>query len=293
MSDWRSDPNGFNEAVISEFRANGGVVGGELADMPLLLLTTIDARSGQPRTTPLAYHRRGNRYLVIASNGGAARNPAWFRNLERDPDVTVEVGVETLAATARILDGSERDAAFAAIVAEAPSAGAFQAKAGRTIPVIELEPQRNGDYLRVLSGSPSRQRRPAAKPVYVRAGASATAVTSDFDDACSWFVPGPGPLSFTSDFDAKWPLIDPDHVFVRSEGYLKDDSSGIEISGEDSTLLHSSHDVDMNLNPSTPEAQALTSERDGRSPGTRDGELRAAPVRKRPVPGRIPTAATT
>jgi deazaflavin-dependent oxidoreductase (nitroreductase family) len=146
MSDWRTDPNGFNNSVIDEFRANGGAVGGELADMDLLLLTTIDARSGMPRTTPLAYHRHGDRYLVIASNGGAARDPGWFRNLARDPDVTVEVGVETFAATARILPGSERDAAFAAIVAEAPSAGAFQARAKRTIPVIELEP----------SGSPER-----------------------------------------------------------------------------------------------------------------------------------------
>ena len=85
MSDRRSDRNGFNESVIDEFRATGGVVGGELADTPLLLLTTIDTRSGQPRTTPLAYHRRGNRYLVIASNGGAESNPAWFRNLEREP----------------------------------------------------------------------------------------------------------------------------------------------------------------------------------------------------------------
>ena len=132
----------FQRVLIDEFRANGGVVGGELADMPLLLLTTIDRRSGQPRTTPLAYHRRGNRYLIIASNGGAARNPAWFRNLERDPGVTVEVGVGTFAATATILEASERDAAFATIVAEAPSAGTFQAKAGRTIPVIELEPLR-------------------------------------------------------------------------------------------------------------------------------------------------------
>jgi deazaflavin-dependent oxidoreductase (nitroreductase family) len=144
MKDWRSDPNGFNESVINEFRANGGVVGGELVDMPLVLLTTIDARSGRLRTTPLTHHRRGNRYLVIASNGGAARNPAWFRNLERDPHVTVEVGVETFAATARILDAPERDAAFAAIVAEAPSAAAFEAKAGRSIPVIELEPAQQG-----------------------------------------------------------------------------------------------------------------------------------------------------
>jgi deazaflavin-dependent oxidoreductase (nitroreductase family) len=139
MSDARSDPTGFNESVIQEFRANGGVVGGELANMPLLLLTTIDARSGHPHTTPLAHHQLGNRYLVIASNGGAARHPTWFRNLERDQNVTVEVGAETFPARARILDASERDAVFAAIVAHAPAAGAFQAKAGRTIPVIELE----------------------------------------------------------------------------------------------------------------------------------------------------------
>jgi deazaflavin-dependent oxidoreductase (nitroreductase family) len=140
MSDRRSDVEGFNESVIRKFRANGGVVGAELANMPLLLLTTIDARRGQPRTTPLAYHRRANRYLVLASNGGAARHPKWFRNLVRDPNVIVEVGVETFRARSRILDGSERDTVFAAITARAPAAGAFQAKAGRTIPVIELEP---------------------------------------------------------------------------------------------------------------------------------------------------------
>ena len=60
--------------------------------------------------------------------------------------MTVEIGVETFAATARILDGAERDSAFAAIVAEAPSAGAFQAKAGRTIPVIELRSRAAGPH---------------------------------------------------------------------------------------------------------------------------------------------------
>jgi deazaflavin-dependent oxidoreductase (nitroreductase family) len=140
MSDGRSDPSAFNESVIREFRAGGGVVGGELAGLPLLLLTTIDARSGRPRTTPVAYYRRRDRYVVVASNGGAVRDPNWFRNLERDPNVTVEVGAETFPARARVLDSSERAAVFAAVVAQAPAAGAFQAKAGRTIPVIELEP---------------------------------------------------------------------------------------------------------------------------------------------------------
>ena len=144
MSDRRSDPNSFNESVIREFRASGGVVGGELAGTSLLLLTTIDARNAGPRTTPVAYQRHGDRYVIVASNGGAARHPNWFRDLERDPNVTVEVGTETFPARARVLDGSERDAAFAAIVARTPVAAAFQAKAGRTIPVIELEPLRPG-----------------------------------------------------------------------------------------------------------------------------------------------------
>ena len=162
MTDRRSDPNGFNRSVIAEFRASGGVVGGELAGMPLLLLTTIDARSRRPRTTPLVYHRRGARFLVIASNGGAARNPAWFRNLEREPGVTVEVGVETFAATATILEDSERDAAFAMIVAEAPSAGTFQARAGRTIPVIELKPS---SPARLAEGGKRRRRIRVRQPL--------------------------------------------------------------------------------------------------------------------------------
>jgi len=139
MSDRRSDPTSFNESVIREFRANGGVVGGELAGMSLLLLNTIDARNGRPRTTPVTYQRRGDRYVVIASNGGAARHPTWFRNLEREPSLTVEIGTETFPARARVLGGSERDTVFAEIVARTPAAGVFQVKARRTIPVIELE----------------------------------------------------------------------------------------------------------------------------------------------------------
>jgi hypothetical protein len=66
-------PDAFNEGVIREFRDRGGIVGGELAGMSLLLLTTIDGRSGERRTTPLAYHRQGGQYVVAASNGPASR----------------------------------------------------------------------------------------------------------------------------------------------------------------------------------------------------------------------------
>ena len=138
----RSDPNAFNDSVIQEFRANGGTVGGELARMQLLLLTTIGAKSGRPHTTPLAYHKEGDRYFVIASNGGAPTNPDWYHNLRTHPRTTVEISTQTFEAIATILDPNERDRVFVAIAAQAPAASEFQSLAKRTIPVIALEPAR-------------------------------------------------------------------------------------------------------------------------------------------------------
>jgi deazaflavin-dependent oxidoreductase (nitroreductase family) len=132
----------FDEAVIEEFRANGGEVGGELSSTPLLLLRTTGAKTGRPRTTPLAYHRAGDRLYVIASAGGAPAHPAWYLNLRAHPTVTVEVGVERFDATATVLEGAERDRVFAAIVDRSPMAGSYQARAGRTIPVIALDRRR-------------------------------------------------------------------------------------------------------------------------------------------------------
>ena len=136
----RSDPNAFNDSVIQEFRANGGIVGGELAHMQLLLLTTIGAKSGRPHTTPLAYHKEGDRYFVLASNGGAPTNPDWYHNLRTHPRTTVEISTRTFEAIATILGPNERHRVFVAIAAQAPAASEFQARARRTIPVIALEP---------------------------------------------------------------------------------------------------------------------------------------------------------
>lgn len=131
----------FNAAVIDEFRASGGTVGGALADTPLLLLGTIGATTGLPRTTPLAYRRDGDRLYVIASAGGAPAHPAWYLNLRSRPDVSVEIGTERFDATATVLDGLERDRVFAAILRDSPTVGRYQARAGRTIPVVALDLQ--------------------------------------------------------------------------------------------------------------------------------------------------------
>ncbi len=132
-------PHSFNQQIIDEFRAHGGRVGGYFEGSRLILLTTEGARSGVPRTNPLGFLADGpGRILVIASAGGAPKNPEWFHNLRANPAVTVEDGRETYQAVARPLAGPERDEAFARAVADDPGWADYQAKAGRTIPVVAL-----------------------------------------------------------------------------------------------------------------------------------------------------------
>ncbi|MFE5854619.1 nitroreductase/quinone reductase family protein [Streptomyces sp. NPDC056500] len=132
-------PNDFNQQIIEEFRARGGVVGGPFEGARLLLLTTTGARSGASHTTPVAYlPDADDRVLVIASAAGAPRHPAWFHNLLVNPRVTVEAGVFTYEAQATVLVGAERDAAFARAVESDAGWADYQAKTDRVIPVIAL-----------------------------------------------------------------------------------------------------------------------------------------------------------
>ncbi|ETK35374.1 nitroreductase/quinone reductase family protein [Microbispora sp. ATCC PTA-5024] len=133
-------PIDFNTQVIEEFRANGGRVGGPFEGGRLILLTTTGARSGRPHTTPLGYLPDGGRILVIASAGGAPRHPAWFHNLVARPRVTVEDGVFTYEADAVVLEGAERDEAFARAAEADPGWPAYQAKTSRVLPVVALVP---------------------------------------------------------------------------------------------------------------------------------------------------------
>ncbi|MGI5164871.1 nitroreductase/quinone reductase family protein [Spirillospora sp. CA-253888] len=131
-------PNDFNKPIIEEFRANDGRVGGPFEGGRLLLLTTTGARSGRPHTTPVGYLPDGDRDLVIASAGGSPRHPAWFHNLRANPRVTVESGAFTYEADALVLEGAERDAAFARAVEAEPGWAEYQAATTRTIPVVAL-----------------------------------------------------------------------------------------------------------------------------------------------------------
>ena len=134
-----TDPNDWNQAIIAEFRANGGKVGGQFAGAPLLLLTTTGAKSGQQRTTPLVHTRDGDKYVIIASKAGAPSHPAWYHNLRKNPEVTLEVGTETFQAKATVVTGEERDRLYRRHAEQFPGFAEYEAKTTRTIPVVALE----------------------------------------------------------------------------------------------------------------------------------------------------------
>jgi deazaflavin-dependent oxidoreductase (nitroreductase family) len=133
-----TDLTAFQRQVIEEFRANGGHVGGPFAGARLALLTTIGARTGKPRTSPLAYLIIDGRPVVVASAMGADKHPDWYHNILRTPAVTVEFGDETYQAIATVPAGAERDALFAEVVAAEPGFGDYQRKTTRRIPVVTL-----------------------------------------------------------------------------------------------------------------------------------------------------------
>jgi deazaflavin-dependent oxidoreductase (nitroreductase family) len=104
-AEWRQ----MNEPVVAEFRTRGGQVSRRY---PVLLLTTTGAKTGKLRVTPLNFSVDGDRLVVIASAGGAARHPAWYLNLVADPNVTIELGAERFPAHATAAEEPERTRLF-------------------------------------------------------------------------------------------------------------------------------------------------------------------------------------
>jgi deazaflavin-dependent oxidoreductase (nitroreductase family) len=128
----------LNQSVIKEFRANQGKVGGPMEGMPILLLTMIGAKTGRTLVRPLCYSRDGYRIVIIASYGGAPRNPPWYHNLVANPLVTVEVGAEKFKATAVQVHGAERERLFDAQAKLMSFFADYQKKTKRQIPVLTL-----------------------------------------------------------------------------------------------------------------------------------------------------------
>lgn len=107
---------------------------------PALLLTTRGRRSGKLRRTALIYGRDGDRYLLVASNGGSARHPNWFLNLVADQQVQVQVAAEHFRARARVADPEEKPDLWPIMTEIFPTYDHYQAKTSREIPLVILEP---------------------------------------------------------------------------------------------------------------------------------------------------------
>jgi deazaflavin-dependent oxidoreductase (nitroreductase family) len=125
----------YNQGVISEFRANRGVV--SRPPFPILLLTTTGARTGRPATVPVGFavDDRG-RVFVVASKAGAPRHPAWFHNLRADPAVTVELGGGSYQARAVVTADEERERLYRMV---SDGTSAYEKNTDRVFPVVVLE----------------------------------------------------------------------------------------------------------------------------------------------------------
>ena len=135
------DPSAWESALIDDLRANGGTPSqGPLAGHPLMLMYSTGAKTGERRRSILTYSRDGDDFIVAGTASGAPVDPKWVANVEKNPDVELEVANETFRATATVYrEGAERDRLWDQHVAALPSFGDYPAQTGgRLIPVIRL-----------------------------------------------------------------------------------------------------------------------------------------------------------
>ena len=130
--------NDFNKKLMAEFHENGGKVGGRFADTDVLILTTTGAKTGQTRWNPLVYSKDGDRFVIVASKGGAPTSPDWYYNLVAHPSAVVEVGDDVISVEATIAAGAERDRLYAQHAARMPLFDQYAKNTTRVIPVVVL-----------------------------------------------------------------------------------------------------------------------------------------------------------
>ena len=130
----------YGDEHVRVYRETGGKVGHAWKKgAKILLLTTTGRKTGEPRTTPLIYETDGDRYIIIASQGGAPEDPGWYRNLTKDPDVELQVWDEVFPARAHDAEGEERDRLWQLAAKQWPDYDEYVKRTDRKIPVVVLE----------------------------------------------------------------------------------------------------------------------------------------------------------
>jgi deazaflavin-dependent oxidoreductase (nitroreductase family) len=129
---------GFLRTAVWLYQRSGGRIGGTLFGAPVLLLTTTGRKSGRSWTVPLMYQTDGDRWVIIASNGGSTRHPAWWLNLRSQPDASVQIGRETYPVTATETAGDERERLWRLMADVYKGYDGYARKTTRAIPVVVL-----------------------------------------------------------------------------------------------------------------------------------------------------------
>jgi len=125
--------------LIEDVRTNGVPTDGPFKGRQVLLLTTVGAKSGTIRTTPLVYSTDAGKWVIVASKGGSDSHPAWYLNLLANPNATIEVGGETVSVTSTPVHGAERRRLYDQHAALHASFSDYEKKTSREIPVLLLE----------------------------------------------------------------------------------------------------------------------------------------------------------
>jgi deazaflavin-dependent oxidoreductase (nitroreductase family) len=133
-----SDDELFGAEHVRVYRETGGARGYNWRGAKILLLTTTGRKSGEERTTPLIHEQDGDRWVVIASKGGAPDHPAWYKNLEADPEATIEVEDEKVPVVATTAEADERARLWSLLTESWPAYDDYQARTEREIPVVVL-----------------------------------------------------------------------------------------------------------------------------------------------------------
>jgi len=134
----QSDDELFGAEHVRVYRETGGERGYHWRGTTILLLTTRGRKSGEERTTPLIHRTDGERWVIVASKGGAPEHPGWYENLLADPQATIQVKGETIGATASTAEGEERSRLWSLMTEVWPAYDDYQTKTDREIPVVVL-----------------------------------------------------------------------------------------------------------------------------------------------------------
>jgi deazaflavin-dependent oxidoreductase (nitroreductase family) len=131
-----ADDNLFGDEHVRVYRETDGEHGYEWRGTTILLLTTVGRISGEPRTTPLIHRTDGERWVVVASKGGAPENPSWYENLQAQPQATIQVKGDSIDVRASTAEGEERERLWSLMTEVWPAYDEYQARTDRQIPVV-------------------------------------------------------------------------------------------------------------------------------------------------------------